>query len=262
MNRPMWDRPALKDYAKAALRNFYWKAVIASLIVSVLCGGFASNSGVKFEYNFDQGFQTHFNFHGLENYINIAALTVFLLFFGLIAMVIGALYSAFIANPLEVGQHRFYLESRFNSTDIGRVFSGFTGGNYSNIAKTLFIRDLKVFLWSLLFVIPGIIKAYEYSMVPYILAENPNISTERAFQLSRDMTLGRKWDLFVFDLSFFGWNILASALVIGHIFLRPYVQASKAELYLWLRYDALCYGYAQDWELNGLFMERPEYTQY
>ncbi len=73
-------------------------------------------------------------------------------------------------------------------------------------------------------------------MVPYILADNPSIGAERAIQLSNRMTGGEKWDMFVLDLSFLGWYILGMlALGIGVIFVNPYVDSTKAELYLILR---------------------------
>ncbi len=260
MGRQIWDRPSLKQYAKEALKNFYWKAVLASLICIILDGSLSLVNKMDLDIDLEHGFNANWRFHGLDEYVSVAVLSVIFIVV-LVAFVIVSLYSIFVTNPLSVGHNRFYMESRFVPTEIGRVFSGFTGGNYSNIVKTMFFCNLKIWLWSLLFVIPGIIKAYEYSMIPFILAENPQISTERAFQLSREMTRGRKWDLFVFDLSFFGWQLLANMLVIGNIFLVPYITASKTELYLWLRYDALYNGFADSRELDGLFMTQQEYKK-
>ncbi len=268
--RPHWDRPMLKDYAKASLKNFYWKAVLASLIVMILTGGFSnsagSNSGITVEQKINSTMQNpsmtindvpitmeEFLFPGNTPNAEIFGIVgLIILVIALVGLVVGSIYSIFIANPLLVGHNRFYLDSRFAPTDIGRIFSGFTGGNYSNVVKTMFLKSLYEFGWTLLFIIPGIVKGYEYAMVPYILAENPDISSERAFELSKEMMNGRKWDLFVLDLSFFGWSLLASIVVIGHIFLNPYINATHAEVYLWLRYDALHNGYAQPYELNGL----------
>ena len=72
------------------------------------------------------------------------------------------------------------------------------------------LRGLKTFLWGLLLVIPGIIKSYEYRMIPYILSENPGMDTKRAFQLSAEMMYGQKWNAFVLDLSFILWLILGA----------------------------------------------------
>ena len=81
------------------------------------------------------------------------------------------------------------------------MFSIFDG-QYLNIVKIAFITDVKIILWSLLLIIPGIVKSYEYSMIPYILAENPSLSTKEVFQRTYELTSNRKMDLFILDLSF------------------------------------------------------------
>ena len=126
-----------------------------------------------------------------------------------------------------------------------------------NVVKIMFWRELKIFLWSLLFVIPGIIKSYEYSMVPYILAENPHISSERAFELSKKMTRGEKWKIFVLDLSFLGWRILGVlCCCVGEIFLQPYVEATYAELYQVMREKAHGLSFSDYSDLPGFFPEQ------
>lgn len=109
--------------------------------------------------------------------------------------------------------------------------------SYKNIVKTMFFRNLFTILWSMLFVIPGIIKAYEYRMIPFILTENPDISMEDAFALSKRMMDKEKMNVFVLDLSFIGWSILgALSGGIFHIFyVNPYYQLTNAELYLVLK---------------------------
>ncbi len=69
-----------------------------------------------------------------------------------------------------------------------------------------FGRDLYTVLWTLCLIIPGIVKSYEYKMIPYILAENPRILRKRAFEISKNMMDGEKWNAFVIDLSFIGWK--------------------------------------------------------
>jgi uncharacterized membrane protein len=92
----------------------------------------------------------------------------------------------------------------------------------------------------LLLIIPGIVKSYAYSMVPYILADNPNIGYSRAVELSNQMTEGHKFDIFVLELSFIGWYLLGMLLIfVGMLFVRPYEDATKAELYIVLRQNAL-----------------------
>jgi uncharacterized membrane protein len=100
----------------------------------------------------------------------------------------------------------------------------------------MLVKDIFNFLWFLLFIIPGIVKYYAYSMVPYILSDNPNIGVRKAIALSNKLTHGHKFDMFILDLSFIGWFILGlMAFIVGTLFVFPYYFATKAELYLALR---------------------------
>ena len=97
----------------------------------------------------------------------------------------------------------------------------------------MFLRDLFIALWTLLLIVPGIIKGYAYRMVPYILAENPDMNYKEALDLSSKMMYGNKWKSFVLDLSFIGWIIL-SILTFGILLLfyvNPYIGSTNAELY-------------------------------
>jgi len=113
--------------------------------------------------------------------------------------------------------------------------------------------SVKTFLWSLLFVIPGIVKSYEYRMIPYILSENPSIQMSRAFELSREMTYGHKADIWVLDLSFILWNLLGAITCgLANIFyVNPYIAATNAELYGVLRGNVLQKGVTNILELPG-----------
>ena len=101
----------------------------------------------------------------------------------------------------------------------------------------MFLRDLFIGLWSLLFIIPGIIKSYEYRMVAYILADQPELTRKEAFELSRKMMNGNKWNAFVLDLSFIGWGFLAAITfgILGVFYVNPYIQHTDAALYLKLK---------------------------
>jgi hypothetical protein len=103
-------------------------------------------------------------------------------------------------------------------------------------------------LWTLLFIIPGIVKAYEYRMIPYILAENPHMSRKEVFAASKSMMMGNKWKAFVLDLSFLGWHIL-SVFTVGILelfYVAPYVYATNAALY-----EALAYGRPNNGNFTG-----------
>jgi hypothetical protein len=130
-------------------------------------------------------------------------------------------YGVFVANPLSVGKSRFFLEHRLRRPSVGLVFWPFSSGSYLNVVKATFMQVLIIALWSLLLIVPGIVKSYQYALVPYILAENPGLSWRRALDLSRSMTDGCKFDIFVLQLSFIGWYLLASGAFSARSWCRP-----------------------------------------
>ena len=112
----------------------------------------------------------------------------------------------------------------------GDAFSGFD--DFWAAFKVSFLTSLYVYLWSLLFVIPGIVKAFSYSMAGYILAENKGKSARECINESKAMTDGHKMDLFVLSLSFIGWGLLCSITFgIAAIWVAPYIQATFANAY-------------------------------
>ena len=172
-----------------------------------------------------------------ENIIAMAVAGVVIFVMALIFIAIVLVIDVFVANPLEVGIRRFFTQNLNQAAGVKEITYAFDS-NYKNIAKTMFYRDLYTFLWSLLFIIPGIVKAYEYRMIPYLLAENPQMSKEDAFAASKQMMNGQKWRTFVLDLSFFGW-ILLSGLTCGILsifYVNPYMFSTEAALYERLRY--------------------------
>ena len=158
----------------------------------------------------------------------------------------------FVQLPLVVGRCRYFMENRQSQAAVpmGTVLTVFRRP-YLNVVKVRFLVWLKITLGSLL-VIPGIYWSYCYYMVPYLLAENPYMTTSRAMELSRQMMYGEKWHTFVLELSFLGWLFLcALTLGIGLVFLEPYYQATFAELYAALRAKAFANGMTDQNELAG-----------
>ncbi|MCC8100731.1 MAG: DUF975 family protein [Clostridiales bacterium] len=156
----------------------------------------------------------------------------------LIALICGIL----VTPLLEIGGCRFFMDNAWANFQreparCDLLLSAFHSGYYWNAVVAQFQRKLFLFLWPLLFVIPGIVKSYEYCMIPYLLADFPDLSPEEAFQISREMMDGNKWDTFVLDLSFIGWELLDSVTlgIAGVLFVNPYQYATKAELYLALK---------------------------
>ena len=158
----------------------------------------------------------------------------------LIAVAIGLVLDAFLVNPLEVGCAKFFYKNLSEPANVSNLAFGYDH-SYKNGVKVMFFRDLYLVLWSMLFIIPGIIKSYEYKMIPYLLAENPDMTKEEAFAESKRMMDGQKWRAFVLDLSFIGWDILAGFTfgILTVLFVAPYKRSAQAALYDALKYEAV-----------------------
>ena len=118
--------------------------------------------------------------------------------------------------------------------EAGDAFSGFD--DFWSAFKVTFLVGLFTYLWSLLFIIPGIIKSFSYSMAPYILAENKGKAALECINESKAMTNGHKMDLFVLGLSFIGWSLLCVVTFgIAFIWVGPYMQATYTNAYLSLK---------------------------
>lgn len=159
-------------------------------------------------------------------------------------------FRVLLGYALEVGARRYFIQAAEDNADLNCLGFAFEKQKYINIIKAMLWRGFINFLWYLLLIIPGIVKAYAYRMVPYILADNPNIGYKRALELSKKMTDGEKFNILILDLSFIGWYILGvMALFIGVLFVLPYVNATNAELYLFLRQGAIDKGLCSSDEL-------------
>ena len=242
----MWSRETIKNYAKGFLREHYWKAFVVCLIALVVTGGSSSSSNNKSTndsyLNGNQIIREIQNNSSMEadnfiirnvgrvlrntplRYFILGTLPMMFFIFGIILITVGF--------AVEVGVTRFFLEGFKGHASIGNVFSTFNSREYWTIVKTQFLRKFYNILWTLLLVIPGIIKSYEYSMVPYILAEEPDLSPNEIITRSREMTRGHKFDMLVLDISFWGWYMLGGLFLgIGIVFVNPYKEATYAKLY-------------------------------
>lgn len=162
------------------------------------------------------------------NIIYISLCGVFLLF----------LIKIFIQDVIWIGYKRYFLEQRRYNTSSKKILFPFQVKRVINVAKIIFIKNIYQLFWYLT-IVGGFIKHYEYYMIPYVLAENPNIKVKEAFRLSKEMTDGYKYEMFKLDLSFIGWFIL-NILTFGLLdifFLIGYKQCVFAELYMKIRKD-------------------------
>jgi len=227
----MWSRARLKNNAKKYLSKNYLNAFIVSLVLMIVGGNVARDQHF-ISISFDNG------------HTEISSILTGLMILGVfISIIFGIgfiLLSIFVGAPLEVGGRKYYIETvRGKESDFDYIIAPFRTPHYLNVVKVMFLRQVFIVLWFCALIIPGFIKLYAYSMVPFILAENPEMSYQDALMLSDDMTYTHKFNMFVLDLSFIGWYILGSLFFgIGHIFVNPYVDATKAQLYEVLKEEA------------------------
>lgn len=220
-----------------------WMALAVSVVFTLISGGISSLSGgATSTFNFNNEVDVNDSAEIAVDSINdmVPYIGIFLIVFAIvmiIALIIGLCFTIFVTNILSVGLYRYFILNLRGRPEFKELFFGFTNGNYVKILKIMFKKTLYEFLWSLLFVIPGIVKSYEYLMIPYILAENPDIDEETAFRLSKEMMAGNKWRTYVLDMSFIGWELLCIFFTLGFglYLLMPYIYATNASLYEKLR---------------------------
>ena len=225
--------------ARNALTNKWFIAVAVGLVASILGG--ISGGGPEFKVNID-GSNISMNFNvagqtiksigtngGVDSEVGafILASLPIIIIASLFAAVIYFVLGSFIG----VGYAKFNLNlvDKKNAA-VETLFEYFSQWKTTTIARLL--RALYVFLWSLLFIIPGIVAGFSYAMTDYILAEDPELTADEAISQSKSIMMGNKWRFFCLQFSFIGWDILATlAFGIGHLWLTPYKQAAYAAFY-------------------------------
>ncbi len=154
----------------------------------------------------------------------LAAIGTFMAIYGLVVFLFGG------AVDLGLKRYNTLLVQGTPQPTFGTLFSRF-----SIFGRALLLQlatALFVLLWSILFIVPGIIAGYRYAMAPYIMANNPSVGVLEALNRSKQLMAGHKGRLFCLDLSFIGWYILgALTLGIGLLWIAPYVGASRAAFY-------------------------------
>lgn len=224
----------IKERAKAAYKRNYWPSVFAAFLMqsgTLVAGSTVYNKASNPSTN--GGVSPANIVSGLSN-DQLAALVLVLMSVVSTALVLSALYDVFFGNIFGVGGKIFFLKSSNDeNTNVKEVMAGFDKGYYMNNVKTMFLSKLFVALWSLLFIIPGIIKSFSYMLVPYIITDDPSIGGRDAITLSSRMMKGWKWKAFVLRLSFIGWDILNAFTfnLLNTFMIAPYKDAAEAELY-------------------------------
>ena len=215
----MWNRAELKMRGNMAFKKNYVSAVVVALLMGIFGTVSGESSARRVSENSDI-------YSG--NFFNAGMITGLLTGIATVVILIVLVAKVFVGNLLKMGGYRFFILNQTAQPGIGTLLDGFRSGHYVNIVLTMFLRDLFTTLRSLLLVVPGIVKHYEYLMVPYIIAEE-----------------GEKMEAFIMDLSFLGWYLLSAVTcgLLAIFYVNPYVQASFAEMYTFNKQKAYQDGY-------------------
>ena len=226
-----------RSIARDAL-NGKWKiAVLVGLVATLL--GAVEDMGPEVKINIDASSadasfefagQTIFSTGGGLNSDIGAFLVGSFTYIMIAALIMGAVYFI-LGSIIKVGYAKFNLNlvDRLEGS-FENLFAYFSDWKTTAVAR--FLQSIYILLWSLLFIIPGIIVSFSYAMTEYILAENPELSASEAISRSKQMMDGNKWRLFCLQFSFIGGSILcAFTLGIGNLWLTPYKQAATAAFY-------------------------------
>lgn len=264
----MWTRKEVKERGKEALKRNYWKAVLVSVLLLVMGGGAGSMAAAGSHNTANDENTENVEVIILENeedssiseesealiggmmdemegslqavtveleQIDLAvwtAIAIVIVVCVIIIVMIAFAVDILLVNPLYVGIGRFMLKSvdgTGNVSELGYAFDH----NYKNVVKATFIRDLQIFLWIFALIIPAIYKKYQYYMVDYILAENPDMPYQEVLERSKKMMDGHKWNTFVLDISFILWHILGKLTcgILTILYVKPYIELTHASLY-------------------------------
>lgn len=216
--------------AREALKGNWTVAVLTTLVAAIL-GVFGSGGGSG--RGRDAADVASENVPSIQEFFSTPAGRQVLIYLGVIASIASLLIllKFIIGGALTLGYDSFTLKlvdgEPAEFKDLFSRFDMFAKGFVMQLLMAIYIV-----LWCLLLVIPGIIKAYSYSMTPYILTEHPDMTPKEAITASRALMDGNKWRLFCLQLSFIGWGILnVLTFGIGSLWLRPYMQVSTAAFY-------------------------------
>lgn len=221
--KEIFIKPKENKIKENKLANKYTRGVIAVVINEATING---------SYVF--GVINAINIYLFNNKLSTLILQIFYL-------IIILLFLIFIENVIVVGKNRYFLEqSRYNKTKSDKLLFPYKIRKTKHIAYILFTKYVYSFLWNLT-IIGGFIKHYEYLLIPYILAENPNINKKDAFKLSKDLMQNEKWEVFKIDISLLGWKILEILTFnLSNLFYyNAYKESLYAEIYLKIRKDKI-----------------------
>ncbi len=207
-----------RDQARDALRGNWFLAVL----VCFLAGLFGAGNSGSVSIDMD-------NLEMVQEYLTPEMVKILTVLIRVLLFV--SLFQFFLSGPIHLGYCTFLLNiCDYQKASLGDLFSQM--GNFLKGFLLPLLTGIFVFLWSLLFIFPGVMKAYSYAMAPYILAENPDMSPLEAIRQSKEMMQGNRFRLFTLQLSFIGWELLALLTCgIGSLFVNPYRDVAMANFY-------------------------------
>jgi uncharacterized membrane protein len=216
-----------REAARDALKGNWLVAIIAFIIAAAL----GATSGITFNFNFESS-DVESMPEGLPQVSGPALEALIPLFIGIfVGVLVYAAITIVIGSVVSIGYAEFNLDMVDGlKPGIGSLFSHF--GRIKTAVGASLLIFLRVFVGTFFFIIPGIIASLKYSLVFYIIAENPDITAREALARSKEIMWGNKWRFFCLGLSFIGWDLL-SALTLGlaSIWVCPYRQAANAAFY-------------------------------
>lgn len=222
----MTSSKELKEKALVSLKN-NWATPIVIVLLFILITGAATSllSSIILIFSFVPSFILAWFVE--ETVVSIIGQGIHYIF---------SLVANLILIPLSLGYINYFLMfAKSQKPEINNLFDGYKKSISNSIIASI-LMGIYIFLWSLLLIVPGIIKSFSYAMTFYIIADNPKISALDALKRSETMMEGHKWDFFVLELSFLGWGILSLFTCgIGFIFLSPYIETANAHFYLTLK---------------------------
>ncbi len=215
-----------RQIARDSLRGNWSVAILTGFIASLIGANIASSVGGVNSSSNDSSGSMPDNLTNSE-FLQLIIPIVLIIF---AVLIIWLLVTFIISGAGKLGYAKFNLnlidQKPATLSDLFSQFNRFGTGFCMN-----FLVGLYTFLWTLLFIIPGIIKAYSYFMTPYILAEHPEMTANEAITKSRQIMHGNKWRLFCLKFSFIGWRLLGVAPI---LFLLPLVFIGTFGIVLWL----------------------------
>ena len=212
------DERNFRATAREKLRGNWGISILTGFVASLLGGLIAGNASINLNV-----FEDILEQLPMEVLRILLAILSFAALLGVVSFIIGGViqlgYARYLLNQHDGRPFRF-----------GDLFSQFD--RFGTGFAQAFLRNLYTILWTLLFIVPGLIKGFSYAMTPFILADHPEMTASEAITASRKLMDGHKGELFVLGLSFFGWNLLCIfTLGIASLWITPYLNAAYAAFY-------------------------------